>query len=77
MPKLRYTNKYLDRRDIENKKLDDAQLAKIALKMMCRDPGTSYTYVKVRYFYFFVIFDVYFLRLIMKIMKKPLQQYHG
>jgi signaling intermediate in Toll pathway protein len=47
MPKLRYTNKYLDRRDVENKKLDDTQLARIALKMMCRDPGTSLTYLKV------------------------------
>jgi signaling intermediate in Toll pathway protein len=47
MPKLRHTNKYLDRREVENKKLDDTKLARIALKMMCRDPGTSYTYVKV------------------------------
>ena len=58
MPKLRYTNKYLDRREIENKKLDDAQLAKIALKMMCRDPGTTLTHVKVHLFIFFI--DNYF-----------------
>ncbi|KAE9556159.1 hypothetical protein FO519_000647 [Halicephalobus sp. NKZ332] len=46
MPKLKYTNKYLDRRHIENQKLDGIQLAKIALKMMCRDPGTTFTLVK-------------------------------
>jgi len=46
MPKLKHTNKYLDRRHIENQKLDDIQLAKIALKMMCRDPGTTFTLVK-------------------------------
>lgn len=56
MPKLRYTNKYLDRRDVENKKLDDTQLARIALKMMCRDPGTSLTYLKVCLFTFFPLF---------------------
>lgn len=46
MPKLKHTNKYLDRRHVENQKLDEVQLAKIALKMMCRDPGTTFTLVK-------------------------------
>uniref|UniRef100_A0A7E4UMQ0 Evolutionarily conserved signaling intermediate in Toll pathway, mitochondrial n=1 Tax=Panagrellus redivivus TaxID=6233 RepID=A0A7E4UMQ0_PANRE len=46
MPKLRYSNKYLDRRMVENKNLDDKALAKVALKMMCRDPGTTFTLVK-------------------------------
>lgn len=47
MPKLKNTNKYLDRRHIEGKDLSRVQLAFIALKMMARDPGTSISYVKV------------------------------
>ncbi|WKY08654.1 hypothetical protein Q1695_007857 [Nippostrongylus brasiliensis] len=41
MPKLRYSNKYLDRRNVEGKSLTPAELAGLALKMMCPDPGTS------------------------------------
>lgn len=47
MPKLKYSNKYLDRRLVENKNLDDIELARIALKMMSRDPGTTFSYAKV------------------------------
>lgn len=46
MPKLRYSNKYLDRRQVENKKLDNLELARVALKMMCRDPGSSQTLIR-------------------------------
>uniref|UniRef100_A0A914C7X3 Evolutionarily conserved signaling intermediate in Toll pathway, mitochondrial n=1 Tax=Acrobeloides nanus TaxID=290746 RepID=A0A914C7X3_9BILA len=46
MPKLKYSNKYLDRRLVENKNLDDIELARIALKMMSRDPGTTFSYAK-------------------------------
>ncbi|KAL3077538.1 hypothetical protein niasHS_012244 [Heterodera schachtii] len=41
MPKLKHTNKYLDRRVVEHKKLEGVELAQIALKMMCRDSGTQ------------------------------------
>lgn len=41
MPKLRYSNKYLDRRNVEGKSLTPAELAGVALKMMCPDPGTA------------------------------------
>ncbi|RCN45451.1 ECSIT protein, partial [Ancylostoma caninum] len=41
MPKLKYSNKYLDRRDVEGKSLSPPELAGIALKMMSRDPGTE------------------------------------
>uniref|UniRef100_A0AC34PV66 Evolutionarily conserved signaling intermediate in Toll pathway, mitochondrial n=1 Tax=Panagrolaimus sp. JU765 TaxID=591449 RepID=A0AC34PV66_9BILA len=48
MPKLKYTNKYLDRRQVENQNLTATLLARIALKMMCRDPGTLFTLVRTR-----------------------------
>ncbi|CAJ0587438.1 unnamed protein product, partial [Mesorhabditis spiculigera] len=47
MPKLRYSNKYIDRRQIENKKLSPEQLAGLALKMMSRDPGSTYHFCKL------------------------------
>lgn len=48
MPKLKHTNKYLDRRWVENKNLTDIQLAKLALKMMCRDAGTKILFSKAQ-----------------------------
>ncbi|KAK5974723.1 Evolutionarily conserved signaling intermediate in Toll pathway mitochondrial [Trichostrongylus colubriformis] len=47
MPKLRYTNKYLDRRNVEGKSLTPAELAGVALKMMCPDPGTAVSLVRI------------------------------
>ncbi|CEF70225.1 Evolutionarily conserved signaling intermediate in Toll pathway, mitochondrial [Strongyloides ratti] len=41
MPKIRHTNKYLDKREIDNKKLNAMELAELALKMMSRDAGTK------------------------------------
>ncbi|VDK49424.1 unnamed protein product [Cylicostephanus goldi] len=41
MPKLKYSNKHLDRRNVEGKALSPPELAGIALKMMSRDPGTE------------------------------------
>uniref|UniRef100_A0A0K0DY93 Evolutionarily conserved signaling intermediate in Toll pathway, mitochondrial n=1 Tax=Strongyloides stercoralis TaxID=6248 RepID=A0A0K0DY93_STRER len=41
LPKLRHTNKYLDKRELENKKLNEIELAELALKMMARDAGTK------------------------------------
>lgn len=46
LPKLKHTNKYLDRRMVENMKLLDVELASIALKMICRDAGTQITSFK-------------------------------
>ncbi|CAD5225958.1 unnamed protein product [Bursaphelenchus xylophilus] len=47
LPKLRYTNKYLDVRKVENKDLGFLELAKLALEMMCRDPGTKISVSKM------------------------------
>lgn len=41
MPKLKHSNKYLDRRHVEGKSLSASELAGLALKMMSRDPATS------------------------------------
>jgi hypothetical protein len=38
--KLKHINPYLDRRDVEFKQLEPPALAKIAMQMICRDPGT-------------------------------------
>uniref|UniRef100_A0A914V6P7 ECSIT N-terminal domain-containing protein n=1 Tax=Plectus sambesii TaxID=2011161 RepID=A0A914V6P7_9BILA len=38
--KLRHSNPFVDRRDIEGKQLRPSSLAKWAMKMICRDPGT-------------------------------------
>ncbi|KAI1715709.1 evolutionarily conserved signaling intermediate in toll pathway domain-containing protein [Ditylenchus destructor] len=46
MPRLKNTNKYLDWRKVDNQHLKDAELARIALQMICRDAGTVFTYVK-------------------------------
>uniref|UniRef100_F1L975 Evolutionarily conserved signaling intermediate in Toll pathway n=1 Tax=Ascaris suum TaxID=6253 RepID=F1L975_ASCSU len=48
MPKLKHSNKYLDRRSIEGREVGDVELAFIALKMMARDPGTAFSYVTVK-----------------------------
>jgi len=45
MPKLKHSNKYLDRRTVENKYLKGAELGAVALKMMARDPGTNIDYL--------------------------------
>lgn len=47
MPKLKHTNNYLDRRLVENKDLTKFELARIVLKMMCRDAGTLLTNINV------------------------------
>uniref|UniRef100_A0A1I7WN20 Evolutionarily conserved signaling intermediate in Toll pathway, mitochondrial n=1 Tax=Heterorhabditis bacteriophora TaxID=37862 RepID=A0A1I7WN20_HETBA len=47
MPKLKHSNKYLDRRLVEGKSLSPAELAGIALKMMSRDPGTTLSLTKL------------------------------
>lgn len=47
MPKIKHTNPYLDRRHVENQDLSDVDLARIALKMICRDAGTNFSYFKV------------------------------
>lgn len=47
MPKLKHSNTYLDRRLIEGKDLDRVGLAYLALKMMSRDFGTRFNFVKV------------------------------
>ncbi|GMR45483.1 hypothetical protein PMAYCL1PPCAC_15678, partial [Pristionchus mayeri] len=47
MPKLKYSNKYIDRRDIEGKNLTAAELSGYALKMMARDPATILDYIKL------------------------------
>uniref|UniRef100_A0A914ICW5 Evolutionarily conserved signaling intermediate in Toll pathway, mitochondrial n=1 Tax=Globodera rostochiensis TaxID=31243 RepID=A0A914ICW5_GLORO len=49
LPKLKHTNKYLDRRVVENKKLEAVELAQIALRMMCRDAGTQISSFKAYY----------------------------
>jgi len=43
LPKLKHTNRYMDRRLVEGKALSGLELARLALKMMCRDPGTEIT----------------------------------
>uniref|UniRef100_A0A0M3K6G7 Evolutionarily conserved signaling intermediate in Toll pathway, mitochondrial n=1 Tax=Anisakis simplex TaxID=6269 RepID=A0A0M3K6G7_ANISI len=48
MPKLKHSNKYLDRRCLEGRQVGGVELAFIALKMMCRDPGTTFSYVKIK-----------------------------
>ena len=50
MPKLRYTNKYLDKRLLQQRHapLEFAELAKMALVMMARDKGTNITFATVR-----------------------------
>lgn len=47
MPKLKHSNKYLDRRTVEGQTLSPAELAGVALKMMSPDPGTSISLVKL------------------------------
>ncbi|UMM29524.1 hypothetical protein L5515_011839 [Caenorhabditis briggsae] len=47
MPKLKHSNKYLDRRHLEGKSLSPSELAGIALKMMSRDPATSISLLKL------------------------------
>ncbi len=42
-PKLKHSNIYLDRRTVEGKQLSASELAKIALKMISRDPATKLT----------------------------------
>jgi len=46
MPKLKYANKYLDRRHVEHQDLTAVELARVALRMMCRDAGTAISYLK-------------------------------
>ncbi|CAI2351403.1 unnamed protein product [Caenorhabditis sp. 36 PRJEB53466] len=46
MPKLKHSNKYLDRRHVEGKNLSPSELAGIALKMMSRDPASSISLLK-------------------------------
>ncbi|CAB3406374.1 unnamed protein product [Caenorhabditis bovis] len=47
MPKLKHSNKYLDRRHVEGKSLSPAELAGVALKMMSRDPASTISLVKL------------------------------
>ncbi|KAF8373099.1 hypothetical protein PRIPAC_79528 [Pristionchus pacificus] len=51
MPKLKYSNKYIDRRHIEGKDLSAAELSGHALKMMARDPASTIEYIKVKLFH--------------------------
>lgn len=51
LPKLKHTNHYLDRRDVEHRDLSDLELARTALKMICRDAGTVLTNVKVLFIF--------------------------
>uniref|UniRef100_A0A158R3U7 Evolutionarily conserved signaling intermediate in Toll pathway, mitochondrial n=1 Tax=Syphacia muris TaxID=451379 RepID=A0A158R3U7_9BILA len=46
MPKLKYSNKYIDRREIENHEHTMVDLAYLVLKMICRDPGTVFSHIK-------------------------------
>lgn len=46
MPKLKHSNKYLDRRHVEGRSLSPSELAGLALKMMSRDPATSISLLK-------------------------------
>ncbi|CAI4227784.1 unnamed protein product [Auanema sp. JU1783] len=46
MPKLKHTNKYVDRRHLEGKTLSPEELAGLALKTICRDPGTQFSLYK-------------------------------
>ncbi|KHN84281.1 Evolutionarily conserved signaling intermediate in Toll pathway, mitochondrial [Toxocara canis] len=48
MPKLKHSNKYLDRRCLEGRQVGPVELAFIALKMMARDPGTAFSLVKIK-----------------------------
>ncbi|VDN28822.1 unnamed protein product [Gongylonema pulchrum] len=47
MPKLKHSNKYLDRRKIEGKKLSGVDLGYLALKMISRDPGTRISFAEI------------------------------
>lgn len=47
MPKLKHSNKYLDRRHVEGKSLSPSELAGIALKMMSRDAASSISLLKL------------------------------
>lgn len=47
MPKLKNTNKFLDRRTMENVQLPPPKLALAALRMMARDPGTTFSFVSI------------------------------
>ena len=47
LPKLKHLNKYLDRRKVEHQNLTDVEIAKLALKMICRDLGTQISFLKV------------------------------
>ncbi|CAI5448542.1 unnamed protein product [Caenorhabditis angaria] len=47
MPKLKHSNKYLDRRHVEGKSLSPSELAGIALKMMSRDPAAAISLLKL------------------------------
>ncbi|CAL2040906.1 unnamed protein product [Caenorhabditis brenneri] len=46
MPKLKHSNRYLDRRHVEGRSLSPSELAGLALKMMSRDPATSISLLK-------------------------------
>ncbi|VDN03026.1 unnamed protein product [Thelazia callipaeda] len=46
MPKLKYSNTYLDRRKVEEHNLGNIEFSYLALKMISRDPGTRITLVK-------------------------------
>lgn len=46
MPKLKNTNKYMDRRKVEHQNLNDVEIARLALKMICRDAGTQIKFLK-------------------------------
>jgi hypothetical protein len=50
-PRLRYTNKYLDRKlqDERHAELSFVQRANMALRMMSRDKGAQITYTKVEF----------------------------
>lgn len=47
MPKIKNTNKYLDRREVENQNISDIEIARKALTMICRDAGTAIKFLKV------------------------------
>lgn len=53
LPRLRYTNKYLDRtlQEQRHTELSFAQLAKMGLEQMSRDKGATITYSKVCFFF--------------------------
>ena len=57
MPKLKYSNKYIDRREIEGKKHSLVDLAFLVLKTICRDPGTQLSHVKVSSSFVFLVYS--------------------